>query len=218
MLENAKTTIPVTLTTRADATQLVSLRQRLKQQPRDRIVPAYQDMIAKLVAVAIHEQPVMNCRWENEQLITPDGVHIAIAVDTESGLLAPVLRYVEHMTLWQLAAASSELVQRARARACRGDELQGSTFTITNLGAFGIDAFTPVINASEVAILGLGAIRREAVVASSDRIEARDQIALSLTFNHCAIDGAPAARFLQRVVQLVEDPKSWLDGVGSECK
>lgn len=205
MLESASTTVPVTLTTRADASQLVELREQFKAAPESGSVPSYQDIISKLVAVVLGEQPVMNCRWENNQLIAPDGIHLGIAVDTESGLLVPVVRNVDRLSIWQLAATSSELVQRARARTCTQHELIGSTFTITNLGAFGIDAFTPVINSPEVAILGIGAIRREAVVMQDDQIERRHIISLSLTFNHCAVDGAPAARFLQRLVRLIED-------------
>ncbi len=210
MLESAKTTVPVTLTTRADATNLVALRNQFKSVQRDGATPSYQDIITKLTSLALCEHPHMNCRWEHDDIVTPDGIHVGIAVDTEWGLLVPVIRHVDRLSLGQLAGASRILIERAQKRSCSREELTGGTFTITNLGGFGIDAFTPVINAPETAILGLGAIRREAVVVDGDRIEARDQITLSLTFDHCAVDGAPAARFLQRIVELVENPAPWL--------
>ncbi len=210
MRESAKSTVPVTLTTRADATNLVALRNQFKSAQRDGATPSYQDIITKLTALALREHPQMNCRWEHDDIVTPDGIHIGLAVDTEWGLLVPVIRHVDRLSLGQLAGASRNLIERAQKRACSREELTGGTFTITNLGAFGIDAFTPVITVPETAILGLGAIRREAVVVEGDRIEARDQMTLSLTFDHCAVDGAPAARFLQRIVELVENPAPWL--------
>jgi pyruvate dehydrogenase E2 component (dihydrolipoamide acetyltransferase) len=102
------------------------------------------------------------------------------------------------------------LIERARTGKLSVTEMQGGVFTITNLGSYGIDAFTPIINAPETAILGLGAIRREAVVVEDDRIVPRDQITLSLTFDHRVVDGAPAARFLATLRGMLENPSAWL--------
>jgi pyruvate dehydrogenase E2 component (dihydrolipoamide acetyltransferase) len=201
MLASSQQTAAVTLTTRADATNLVSLRQQFKSTGG--LVPTYTDIIAKLVAAALAQHPVMAGG-------SPGELNIGIAVDAEAGLLVPVLRNVARQSLLQLAAQSRELVDKARAGSLPLGDMTGGAFTITNLGNFGIDAFTPIINAPETAILGLGAIRREAVVLEEDRIAARDQLTLSLTFDHRLVDGAPAARFLQAVVQAIENPSAWL--------
>ena len=136
---------------------------------------------------------------------------MGVAVDTENGLLVPVIRNAERLTMRQLAAQSLDLLDRTRARRLTAGEMQGGTFTVSNLGAFGIDAFTPIINWPQCAILGVGRISaRPAVVAG--QIVARDQVTLSLTFDHRIADGAPAARFLQALVRGIENPAAWLVG------
>jgi pyruvate dehydrogenase E2 component (dihydrolipoamide acetyltransferase) len=117
-----------------------------------------------------------------------------------------VLRNVGASNLRDLARRSRELIEAAQARRLRAEDMAGGTFTITNLGGFGIEAFTPIINYPETAVLGVGAIRQEAVVVKSGGLAAREQVALSLTFDHRVVDGAPAARFLQALVQLIEVP------------
>ncbi len=132
-------------------------------------------------------------------------IDIGLAVDTERGLLAPVVRGVDRKGLVQLAAETASLTERARGGKCAPEELTGSTFTLTNLGMFGIDAFTPIINLPECAILGVGRIKTQPVWAG-DHVEPRQMVWLSLTFDHRLVDGGPAARFLQRVTQLAEKP------------
>ena len=139
-----------------------------------------------------------------------DEIHIGLAVDTPEGLIVPVLRNVLNESLLSLAAESSRIIRKARDGRLSGADMQDAVFTITNLGSFGIEAFTPVINLPETAILGLGAIRKQAVVTSDDRIEVRSLMTLSLTFDHRAIDGAPAAKFLQSVVAATENPAARL--------
>ncbi|MFO0900485.1 MAG: 2-oxo acid dehydrogenase subunit E2 [Pirellulales bacterium] len=212
MAASRQQTVPVTLTTKADATNLVNLRDQFKAVGGSRPVPSYQDIITKLVAEALKRHPLLAGRWEEEAIVLPaeDELHLGLAVDTDEGLLVPVLRNVGGQALPDLAAQSRRLIERARAGTLVAAEMQGGVFTITNLGAFGIDAFTPIINAPEVAILGLGAIRREAVVLDDGQIAARQQLTLSLTFDHRIIDGAPAARFLQDVVNALANPSAWL--------
>ena len=211
MLHAVQTTAPVTLTTRVDATNLVSLRQQFKARNAD-VVPAYHDIIAKLAASELRRYPIMNCLWQDGTIVEPDGVHIGIAVDTEVGLLVPVIRDCDRLSLTDVASRSSDLITRARERRCSPDELCGGTFSITNLGAFGIEAFTPIINTPQTAVLGIGAIRREPAVLEDDRIEPRDQLTLSLTFDHQVLDGAPAARFLQDLANGIENPAAMLIG------
>lgn len=213
MLASQRQTASVTLTTRADATQLVRLREQFKASKTPTIVPSYTDIIAKLAATILRQHPHMASRWDGDRLIEPtmnDDLAIGIAVDTEAGLLVPVVPQVNRLSVRQLAERSRGMIEKARSGKLSTTEMQGGVFTITNLGTFGIDAFTPIINAPETAILGLGAIRREPVVIENDHIAIRDLITLSLTFDHRVTDGAPAARFLQTVRAAIEDASVWL--------
>ncbi len=213
MLASQRQTASVTLTTRADATQLVRLREQFKASKTPTIVPSYTDIIAKLVVTVLRQHPHMASRWEGDRLIEPtanDDLAIGIAVDTEAGLLVPVISQVNRLSVRQVAERSRELIEKARAGKLSTAEMQGGVFTITNLGAYGIDAFTPIINVPETAILGLGAIRRDPVVIENDQIVIRDLITLSLTFDHRVTDGAPAARFLQTIRAAIEDASVWL--------
>ena len=197
MMESRQNTAPVTLTSRADATALVALRNRWKLAPGPGPAPSYTDILAKLVAIVLESHPALGVR---------SGAHIGIAVDTPEGLLVPVLRDVAASSLYELARRSSELIEAAQTRRLRAEDLAGGTFSITNLGGFGIDAFTPIINFPETAVLGVGAIRKEAVALETGELCAREQMTLSLTFDHRVVDGAPAARFLHALVQLIEVP------------
>jgi pyruvate dehydrogenase E2 component (dihydrolipoamide acetyltransferase) len=210
MLESCHTTAPVTLTTTADATNLVNLRLQFKAvSAQGRELPGYIDFVVKLTAIALRDHPLLNARWDNDRIVIPMESHIGIAVDTEEGLLVPVIRDVNGLGLGQIVARSRELSQRARERRLRPDEMQAGTFTITNLGSFGVETFTPIINPPECAVLGMGRIVREPVMVG-DQMVARERMSLSLTFDHRIVDGAPAARFLQSLVQLIENPGPWL--------
>jgi pyruvate dehydrogenase E2 component (dihydrolipoamide acetyltransferase) len=151
-------------------------------------------------------------REEGDQWVRPatsDGIHLGLAVDTDDGLVVPVIRGAGSLGLFEIAKQSSALVEKSRSGKLSVAEMQGAVFTITNLGSFGIDAFTPIINLPETAVLGLGRIRKEPTVIE-DRIVACDQMTLSLTFDHRIVDGAPAARFLQSISQAIENPSAWL--------
>ncbi len=208
-------TAPVTLTTEVDATAFVELRERLKASLVDELGfnLGYNDLLIKLVAHALQDFPYMNARLErdpSEDLIGRairhlERVHVGLAVDTERGLLVPVVRDADQKSLTEIARSVRELIDGAQSGSATPDELSGSTFTITNLGMYDVDAFTPIINLPEVAILGAGRIKPEPSVVG-DEIVIRQRLWLSLTFDHRLVDGAPAARFLQRVKQLVEEP------------
>lgn len=214
MTTSVHTTAPVTLTTEADATELVRLRTQLKNDSTasSSPIPTYNDLLSKLVAQALIEHPALNARLEGEQLVISASAHIGLAVDTERGLLVPVLRDVQSKSLRQIARESAGLIEQARAGQLSANELRGSTFTLSNLGMYDIDAFTPIINLPECAILGLGRIVPKQIVvdASAERVAIRQMMFLSLTFDHRLVDGAPAARFLQRIKQFIEQPYLWL--------
>ena len=200
-------TAPVTLTTTADATNLVNLREQFKAAGGP--LPGYTDFLVKLTAVALEKHPLLNARWQGDHLLIPEGIHVGVAVDTEAGLLVPVVRDVPRLTLRQVAARIRELAELARGRRLTPEQLQGGTFTVTNLGMYGIDAFTPIVNPPQGAVLGVGRIVRQPVV-HNDLVVVRDRVVLSLTFDHRIVDGAPAARFLDTLRQCVEQPCPWL--------
>ena len=149
-------------------------------------------------------------RWNGDHSdlipIEPEAFGIGLAVDTRDGLLVPVIRNVLKSSLEEITGESQRLIERAREGALVRDEMEGGVITLTNLGGYGIDAFTPIINYPEVAILGIGSIRREPVYTDGERIEPRDRMTLSLTFDHAALDGAPAAAFLRDIVAAIRDP------------
>jgi pyruvate dehydrogenase E2 component (dihydrolipoamide acetyltransferase) len=204
MLTSHHSTAPVTLTTTIDATNLVNFRERWKESTNGDLVPTYTDLFVKLTALALEKHPLLNARWENDRIISSEKINIGIAVDTDAGLVVPVVRDVPLLSLKDLSSRARDLIERARQRKLSASELQGGTFTVTSLGSLGIDAFTPIINHPECAILGIGRIRRCPVVFE-EQIAIRDQVTLSLTFDHRIIDGAPAARFLQTLSAAVEN-------------
>jgi len=195
-------TAPVTLTAEADATALVELRRQLAA---DGVNVSYNALFLQVLARALRKHPQLNATLEGETIKLWRRIDIGVAVDAEHGLLAPVVRDVDRKGLAQLTEEMADLAERARSGQCSPDELRGSTFTLTNLGMFGIDAFTPLINLPECAILGVGRIKTQPVWMDG-QVVGREMVWLSLTFDHRLVDGGPAARFLQRVVQLVEKP------------
>ena len=206
MAKSAHTTAAVTLTTEADATELVALRDRLKESLEPgAIAPTYNDLMVKLAGEALAAHPSLNATWQDNGIVFHEHIHVAFAVDTEDGLLAPVVRDVTDKSLRQIAAESAALIEKAQARKLVPDDLSGGSFTISNLGMYGIDAFTPIINLPECAILGVGRIISKPAVYH-DQVVPRKMMALSLTFDHRVVDGGPASRFLNQVRQYVEQP------------
>jgi len=214
MAQSAHTTAPVTLTTDADVTELVAVRTRIKAALAGSglRVPTYNDLLTRLVALALLQQPWMNCSLEDDAIVRHEGVHMGIAVDTERGLFVPVIRDAHLKSIQQIATDAARLIDATRAGRADADDLRGGTFTISNLGMYEIDAFTPIINLPECAILGVGRIVARPVVIDeeSGEVVVRKMMALSLTFDHRLVDGAPAARFLQHVKRWIEQPYAWL--------
>jgi pyruvate dehydrogenase E2 component (dihydrolipoamide acetyltransferase) len=204
MGSSARTTARVTLFREVDATGLVGVRERFTA--RD-INVAYNDILVYICATALREHPGANARLGDSQIEILDRVNIGLAVDTDRGLLVPVIHSADTLTMSQIAAERARLVQAARAGRIQPDDLTGGTFTITNLGMFGVEGFTPIINLPESCILGLGKIvRKPVVVGEGDTVAVRPTMTVSLVFDHRVIDGAPAARFFDRIAQLVENP------------
>jgi pyruvate dehydrogenase E2 component (dihydrolipoamide acetyltransferase) len=197
---------PVTLTTKVDAESLVQLRESFRTcATADGFVPSYTDLLLKLTAMALRKHPLLQAQWRDEGLFVPDRTDIALAVDTDSGLLAPVVRGVEALSLRPIAERCRELIALARAGKLTSEQMRDATFTITNLGGLGVDAFTPIITLPQCAVLGVGRIVREPAVVG-DAVVPRHRLTLSLTFDHRIVDGAPAARFLDSLRRAIEEP------------
>jgi pyruvate dehydrogenase E2 component (dihydrolipoamide acetyltransferase) len=207
MSASVHTTARVTLMMEADATEFVAARERIKTKVSEEwgFTPGYNDLLAKIVASALRKFPYMNARLASDAIEVMGQVNIGMAVDTERGLLVPVVRNADQKSLREFGAAFRQMVERARSGRSLPDDLSGGTFTITNLGMFEVDAFTPVINLPEAAILGVGRIAPK-VVPYEGNVVVRQMWTLSLVFDHRLVDGAPAARFLQFIKQLIEEP------------
>lgn len=207
MSTSAQTAAHSTLTTDADATELQALRERLNEElaPTWGFKVSYNDLFLRIVAQALHEHPNLNATLAGSEIRLLDSINIGLAMDTERGLVVPVVKDVLSKGLREIASTVRDLVEKARLGKLTLDEMSGGTFTITNLGMYEIDAFTPIINLPECAILGIGRIVPRAVVVQG-QLTARPMVVLSLSFDHRLVDGAPAARFLQRAKRLIEKP------------
>ncbi len=206
MTLSLQTNASVTLHTEVDATALVELRGMLNEKLQAREVNlTYTDLLVKVVANALSEHPRLNATLTDEGIHLLPEINIGVAVALEDGLVVPVVRNADKERLSEISTQVKDFAERARDNQLTPGELQGGTFTITNLGNFGIDAFTPIINPPESAILGVGRILKKPVV-HNDEIVIRSMLTLSLTFDHRVVDGAPAAQFLQTVSNYIQDP------------
>ena len=203
---SVQTNASVTLHTEVDATAFVELRGMLNDKLQAREVNiTYTDLLVKVVANALREHPRLNATLTDDGIHLLQEINIGVAVALEDGLVVPVIRTADKERLSDISTQVKDFAERARSNQLTPGELQGGTFTITNLGNFGIDAFTPIINPPESAILGVGRILKKPVV-HEDEIVVRSMLTLSLTFDHRVIDGAPAAQFLQTVSNYIQDP------------
>jgi len=202
MLQSVQTTAQLTLNRTADARAMLSYRQRLKESD-----PAWglqgvtiNDLVLFVVARVLPRFPEVNALFTGDAVEQYDRVHLGFAVDTPRGLIVPVIRDAQRLSLLQLAAESRRLANACLEGTVQPDELSGGTFTVTNLGNLGVESFTPIINVPQVAILGVGGITLKAVEIGGE-VQFVRHINLSLTINHQVVDGAPGARFLQAVAE-----------------
>jgi pyruvate dehydrogenase E2 component (dihydrolipoamide acetyltransferase) len=188
----------------ADVTELEAFRKQREGSGPKLTITAF---ALKATAIALRQFPQFNASLDlaNNQLIVKQYYHIGVAVDTDRGLLVPVLRDVDRKSVQELAAELTEIAGRAREKKVSLDEMRGGTFTITNLGGIGGTAFTPIINFPEVAILGLSRGRIQPVVRDG-QVVPRLLLPLSLSYDHRVIDGADAARFTRRLAEMLENP------------
>ncbi len=207
MTQSLREAAQLTLVAEADATRFQMLREDLAAQ-REAALGfriSYNDLLIRICAHALREHPRLNARLAGDQIELLDHVNIGLAVEAGQDLVVPNVKQADRKSVAEIATDLRALVQRAQGGSLALDDISGGTFTISNLGLYDVDAFTPVINPPEAAILGVGAIREKAVVVDGE-LAARPSVTLSLTIDHRIVDGAPGARFLQRIKQLIEQP------------
>jgi len=190
----------------ADMAEALALRERLVERLEEGDVkPTVNDVLVKLVAVALARHAPVNATFAGEEIQRHPTPHVGIAVAAPQGLVVPVIRDAGRLTVQEIARARADLVGRARDNKLTFADLEGGTFTISNLGMFGVEQFTAVLNPPQVAILAVGAVKDEAVVRDGD-LDVAPIVHLVLTCDHRAIDGADGAAFLQTLVALIEQP------------
>lgn len=197
MLNSLQGAAQLTLNTSADARSVMAYRKKCKAAPEALAVGgiSINDVVLFATVKTVLEFPEFNAHWLGDKITQFDNIHLGFAVDTPRGLMVPVIKYANLMTLKQLSAEAKRLSKSCVEGTVNPDDLSGGTFTVSNLGAFGIESFTPVLNAPEVAILGVCGIEHKPV-PKGDGFDFVPHMGLSFTFDHQATDGAPAARFL----------------------
>ena len=205
MLQSLQSTAQLTLNSSADARSLFEWRQTFKVHPDPEVQAiSLNDLILFAVARSLLVHPELNSLLENDTIYQFSSVHLGFAVDTPRGLLVPVIRNVEALTLRELAMQTKQLASECQDGRIAAELLQGGSFTVSNLGHLGIEQFTPILNPPQVGILGVGNIGLKPVQTSED-IEFHPHLGLSLTVNHQVVDGAPSARFLQTLSRSLAD-------------
>lgn len=197
----------VTLNAEVDMTECVAFRNSIVKSIEERygIRVSYTDIIVKAAARAIEDKPLANATLQGDQIVIHDQINIGVATAIEGGLVVPVVRNVTSKSIPQISKEIKELVARARAGQAGGDDFGGGTFTVTNLGAYGIDSFTPIITPGQSMILGVCRIAEKPAVVNGE-IKIRSMMNLSLSFDHRIVDGAPAAEYLARLREILESP------------
>jgi pyruvate dehydrogenase E2 component (dihydrolipoamide acetyltransferase) len=210
-LSESYTTAPhffVTMDVDMDAA--VALRGQLERGQGIKV--SFNDLILKACAKGLQAFPMVNASWTDQAIVTHGEIHVGVAVALPDGLITPVVRHADRKSLLEIASEVRELATRARNRKLKPEEYTGSTFTVSNLGMYGVTAFTAIINPPEVAILAVGAVRRVPVFVGDDddRVRAGHRMQVTLSSDHRAVDGALAAQFLQEVQRLLENPVALL--------
>lgn len=211
MYDSLQKSAQLTINMKVDVTKVITLQKEtaeLVQNHYDNKL-TITDFIARAVVLSLQQHLQMNSAYIDDKIHVYKQVHIGMAVALERGLVVPVIKEADKLTIIDLSKSIKTLATKARKGQLSHEEMQGSTFTISNLGAYGVDHFTPVLNPPEAGILGVGAVY-DTPVFVGENIERRSILPLSLTFDHRVLDGAPAAAFLQNVKKFLEDPITML--------
>ena len=194
------------LTAEFDATRAAEMRTQLTEMG-DQYKVSFNDIVIKGVALALAEHPEVNAHWLNDKIRHFNRIHLAMAVAVEDGLITPVLFDADRLSLWEISEKARDLAKRARERKLMPEEYTGATFTVSNLGMFGIDQFTAIINPPEAGILAIGGVEEKPVVVDG-ALEVRQRMRVTMSCDHRAVDGATGAKFLQTVRRYIENPLS----------
>ena len=199
------------LTVEVDMEQAAAFRARLNAASEAQKLGkvSVNDLVTKVCALALRRHPFVNASWSDDAITFHDGVHVAVAVAMEDGLITPVVRDADRKGLAQIAAETRDLAGRARDKKLTPEEFSGSTFTTSNLGMFGIEAFTSIINPPNVCILAIGAVR-ETPVVKDGQVVVGSRMTLTLSCDHRVVDGAKGAAFLTDVKAMLEEPLTML--------
>ena len=201
------------VTISVDATQLLQARAQINEYAATLAEPikvSVNDLVVKAVATALTHMPQMNVSFDGERILYKKRVNVGVAVALEQGLIVPVVRDADRRGLLDLARESRRLAEAARTNKLKAEELQGGTFTVSNLGMYDVESFTAIINPPESAILAVGAITPTPVATADRQVVVRDVMKMTLSSDHRALDGAIAARFLQELRRLLEQPMAML--------
>ncbi|HEY3745702.1 MAG TPA: dihydrolipoamide acetyltransferase family protein [Gemmatimonadaceae bacterium] len=194
------------LTAEFDVSRAAEMRTQLSEMG-DQYKASFNDIVIKAVALALAEHPEVNAHWLNDKIRQFNRIHVAMAVAVEDGLITPVLFDADRLSLWEISAKARDLARRARDRKLMPEEYTGSTFSVSNLGMFGIDQFTAIINPPEAGIIAIGGVEEKPVVIDG-QLEIRQRMRVTMSCDHRVIDGATGAKFLQTLKGFVENPLS----------
>ena len=201
----------VTFNLEADMTELINLRERLKPiYAKANLKLTFNHILMKILAKLLVKYRYLNASFYNDTITYHKNVNLGIAVDVDRGLIVPNVKGIEKMSLREIAEETEKVIEAAKTNRLNSDSLRGGTFTITNIGMFGMDSFTPIINKPEVAILGINKIS-DKPVALNKQVVIRPMMNLSLTTDHSLVDGVMSAKFLNEIKHMIENPYLLID-------
>ena len=207
-LAESKFTAPeYSLTIELDMDNAIAARGVINAVPDTKV--SFNDMVVKASAMALRKHPQVNTQWKDDVTVYNHHISVGVAVAVEDGLVVPVLKFTDNMSLSQIGANVKDLAGKAKNKKLSPAEMDGSTFTVSNLGMFGIQSFTSIINQPNSAILSVGAIEQKPVVKNG-QIVVGNTMVITLTCDHRTVDGATGAQFLQTLRQYIENPVTML--------
>ena len=209
MMRSVQSTAQVTNQRKVDVTELMAFRKEIQEKFSEPLTDgelSVNTLLTKAVVLALKELPEMNAWYYGGEHTKVEEIHIGMATAIDEGLIVPVIKDAQNMSLSQLGPAIQKVATEARKGTLDGSLYSGSTFTITNLGGYEIEYFTPILNTPEVGILGVGAIQKELELDDNGGVVQKLKLPLSLSYDHQVIDGAPAAEFLQKIARYLQDP------------
>jgi len=206
MAESKATAPDFALEVEVDMTLCIELRERLKESAVDGALPSYNDMIVKAVGLAAREHPKVNGAYRDGRFELYPEVNVGVAVAAQEALVVPVVRGADQRSLGDIARQGRRLIEKVRDGSITPPELSGGTITVSNLGMYGIDRFTAIINPPQAAILSIGALKKKPAVDDRGRVAARDLMTITMACDHRILYGADAAEFLGRMRELLEQP------------